>query len=75
MNMKRLFEFVENDRIAITSIRTTIDKVDFFESIGLFKGTRILLFLKDKKRVIIKIGKTKFALSEEIAGEIFGEKI
>ncbi len=73
--MKRLFEFVENDRILITAIQTTTARMRFYESLGLFEGAVLSLFLRDKKRVIVKIGKTKFAFSEQITAEILGKKL
>ena len=65
---------MKNDEIIVKKLQTSPSRRNFYASIGIFEGTKLQIFFKNKKYLIIKTNTIKLALSEKAAEEIFAEK-
>lgn len=73
--MKKIYCFDKNDKIRIKKLNTTPERQRFYEAFGIFEDAEAIIFFKNQKNLILKIGAMKLALSAEAAKEILAEKI
>lgn len=72
--MKPLYDFAEGDIVTVKRITASGKKRRLYEAFGILEETRLKIFLVSGKKVILKIGVTKLALSGASANEILAEK-
>ncbi len=60
--------------LTVKSINASGRKQNFYISLGIFPGSTITIFMREKNGVIIKAGKTKLALAGKAAQEIICDR-
>lgn len=71
--MKTLFLFEENDRIRVCRVLVGGEEGKQLRSVGVCEGVRAEIFFKDRNKIVLRLEKTKVALSEGIALKILAE--
>lgn len=71
----KLYDFSEGDILRISEILAVPERRRLYEAFGIFEGADIGIFLISGKKVIIKAGHTKLALSAKAASELSAEKL
>lgn len=67
--------FNENDVVKIEKLPTDKENGKIYQSFGLNKETTAVILWKSGKKIILKIGENKLALSENAAEKIFASLI
>ena len=70
MTAKPLHTFGKNDKITIRKLLIYNKKREIFEAMGLYEGCEAEIIFKHGKKIILKIGNTKLALTEKISENI-----
>ena len=69
-----LFTAPEGEVLVVKNINASERKRNFYTSLGIFPGSGIVLFMREKNGAIIKSGKTKLALAGKATDEIICER-
>ena len=71
--MIRPIQFLsKNNKIIICKLLVCDEERRTLASLGIREGAVAEIFLKEKRKMILKVGTTKIALSENICMNIFG---
>ena len=71
--MKAIYLYEENETAVIRRVSILGEKRALLESLGVCEGARAKIFMKDHQKIILKLEKTKLALSRDIALNISAE--
>ncbi len=71
--MKAVSVFREHERVELCDLRIYGEKRAQIESLGIREGACAEIFFKDRQRIVLKLEKTKVALSEDVARNILAE--
>ena len=67
--------FNENDVVKIEELLTDEENGKIYQSFGLEKNIKAFILWKSGKKIILKIGENKLALSERAAEKILASRI
>ncbi len=66
-----LSTFIKNDKIYVEKLTCEANLRTHLEALGLFEGASAVIFYRDKRNLILQIGRTKLAISEAVGKSIF----
>lgn len=67
---KKLSDSAKKDIVSIKALLCSDEKRAELEAFGIYIGAKLTVFYRDRKKTIVLIGKTKLALSRNIANDI-----
>ena len=75
MKIKPIYSFDENDVLKIEKLPTDKKSEEIYQRFGLSKNTQTVILWKSGKKIILRTGENKLALSERAAEKIYASKI
>ena len=71
MKIKPIYLFDENDTVKIEKILISEEHRETYAAFGLSENTKAVILWKSEKKIILRTGENKLALSERAAEIIF----
>ena len=72
--LKTIHSLDKNDKFIICKLLVCDEERTRLASLGIREGAVAEIFLKEKSKMILKLGSTKIALSDNICLNIFGKR-
>ena len=70
MKIKPIYLFDENDAVKIEKLLTDKENEEIYQTFGLFKDVQAVILWKSRKKIILRTGENKLAISERAAEKI-----